>query len=748
MAMSALRSAVYALFAIPGMVLAQAWTYTPPAFPDVCTNPAVVGEWTMDYETASQLAQAEGRALYLLVTGSTWCPDCDGLQRQVMATPEMADFMRASDAYWVWLDFPSRRATNAVDYGWLCHTNTGLFTLEESEAILARNRELEFAYGSIKGYRTFGTINMPTFVVCHPDGAYQGEVTHYRQWTNVTAEVFIDQIIRIWNDDAWDVQDNRIPVKSDDAANSATPLADIGEAVLTQPHTLSPTDEADWYTFTALPGRTYRFGAEGRILTGQAALPEGQVTVEIFTDTNAAAVASVTGALTEAQAVEWMLDQALPVKGYVKVSGAFEEVAGYTFAYNRTAAVTPTARVITKAEGAVVDGLDSMRVVGVLTLSVNRNGRITAKYLGARRTVHFLGKDFWTTFDANGILTTVLSRGDYRLEIQMPGAGELYAVMTDPDYANPLSVNLLESPWSAANRATAYEGYYTVVFSPEQAEGARAPRGHTYMTVLLSPYAVNSGRVTYAGKLADGSGFSGRSVLYPLPDGSAQMTVFVRTGKNIFSGLLSIEADAASAQEIGNASVFAACGCVRPHWRRATGQAETSFDVPLSVAGVYYSSANNLLDYYALFAGEGPLHLMAAGEALVSEAYGTAAAVPFVALEVTESSMRIPFRAENPTRANLFFNKRTGIFRGAFTIPFAAEGGASRRVAARYAGVLLPGWVTEEGCDLGCGDVLPEEPTRPFGMGAYQFRDRIMVNGRTQSFVASRPMLIALADEE
>lgn len=138
----------------PLLALAGEWRYTPPAFPVVCTNPAVPGQWTMDYETATARAQVERRDIYLLFTGSTWCPDCDTLQHQVMSTPQMQAYMETSDSYWVWLDLPSRRATNAVDYGWLCHTNTELFTLVQSETILARNRRLEAVYGAVKGYRT------------------------------------------------------------------------------------------------------------------------------------------------------------------------------------------------------------------------------------------------------------------------------------------------------------------------------------------------------------------------------------------------------------------------------------------------------------------------------------------------------------------------------------------------------------------------------------------------------------------
>ena len=736
-----------ALCLTPSLLLAQTWTYTPPAYPAVCTNLAVVGQWTMDYATATNRALAEGRNLYLLITGSTWCPDCDTLQRQVMEKPDLQSFMDESDAYWVWLDLPSRRATNAVQYGWLCHTNTGFFTLEESASILARNREIEFIYGSVKNYRSPGTLNMPTFVVCHPDGTYQGEVTHYRQWTHVTPEVFIRKIRRVWNDDAWDVQDNCVPGKSDDEAFCATVLTDFSENATRQPHTFSPTDEADWYTFTAQPGRSYTFTVEARLLNGQAAVPAGPVALEIFAETNAAAVpvASASGLLGETQTVAWELNQALPLKLYVKVSGAFAEAAGYEFAYRQFIAAAPTAMPIRGAEGAVIDVYDSSRVTGALNLSVSRSGWLTAKYRTKNRTVAFSAKRFWSSFDANGILTSAVSAGEYRLSVQMPGAGELYAVVADPDYANPLAASLLVSPWSASNRATAYAGYYTVVLAPETTAGGLAPTGYSYMTILLKNASAKKGKVTYAGRLSDGTGYSGSATLQPLADGTAQMTVFARKGKHHLAGLLAIDAYAEATRR-DNPSAVSACAGVTPHWTRDTGHAETSFDMTLAVFGGYYGSADSLLDFYGLYAGDGPMCLLASGNMPESAVYGTAAEVPFLPLAVSESLLKIPAGTDNPTQTRLSFSKTTGIFRGFIKIPFESPAVRINKVTAMYAGVLLPGWTADEGCDLGCGDPVPGFPQKPFGMGSYWYRDKLPVGTgpavRNVSFTAGYPIII------
>ena len=750
--MNALHYVRTALFLVPGLLLAQTWTYNPPAYPVVCTNPAVVGEWTMDYATATNRALAEGKNLYLLVTGSTWCPDCDGLQRQVMATPEMKAFMEGSDAYWVWLDLPSRRATNAVQYGWLCHTNTGLYTLEQSEAILARNRRLEFIYGSIKNYRSPGTINMPTLIVCRPDGSYQGEAAHYRQWTNVTAAIFINKVRRIWNDDAWDVQDNLVPGKSDDTVQSATPITEISETVMRQSHTLSRTDTEDWYAFTAQPGITYSFSAEGRLLQGQSALPAVPVCLELFIETNAVVnlVDMTSGKLGKPQTVTWTMNQEQPLKGFVRVSGSPASVAGYAFAYSQRITVEPSAMGIRGAEGAVVDVCDASRVTGVLTVSITKSGWMTAKYRTMNRTITFSTHDFWSSFDTFGILTSAVYKDNFMLKIQMPSAGEMYAQIMDPAYANPLQAALLVSPWSALNSATAYVGYYTVVLSPEKVTGGLAPTGHSYMTVSLKASSAKTGTVTYAGKLADGTAYSGSSVLQPLPDGSALMTVFTSKGKQQLAGLLSITPDAENARWT-NPRVVTACEGIVPYWRHDGASNPFPFDMTLNVSGGYYSSADSLADFYDMYPGSGAMYLMASGQVPESAAYGVATEVPFLPLSVSESALKISSGTGNPTQTRLSFTKATGIFKGVFNLPFENSAGVTKKITATYAGVLLPGWIGADGCDLGCGPLEADLPLKPFGMGAYWFKDslRVETGNRTVTvpFTAGYPLVIEKAAE-
>jgi hypothetical protein len=190
-------------------------------------------------------------------------------------------------------------------------------------------------------------------------------------------------------------------------------------------------------------------------------------------------------------------------------------------------------------------------------------------------------------------------------------------------------------------------------------------------------------------------------------------------------------------------SAISACGSSEPYWSCDSGYGETCFDIVFDVCGGYYNSADSLLDFYNLYAGTGPMELTAAAEAPESVAYGTATTLPCVALAVSQSALSIPMATDNPTRARLSFTKATGLFRGMCTISFVNELDQTKTLSASYAGVLLPGWAGDCG---GCGDSEVELPEKPFGMGAYWFRDLVPVEvgseTRAVPYTQGYPMII------
>ena len=420
--------------------------------------------------------------------------------------------------------------------------------------------------------------------------------------------------------------------------------------------------------------------------------------------------------------------QVSETRGLKKVAGGVVQVTITVAALETLNAAAGGA--ISAAEGAVIDN-KSGRVAGTLMLSVTKAGRMTAKYLCKEGTITF-SSGSWTACDANGTVRVAMFKGGYGLTVQMTGTGELFAVVIDPDDGKlrpRLTARLTVPLWSAANPAAEYVGYYTASLSPGTAAGALAPTGYSYMTLSVRPAAAKTGRVTYAGKLADGTSYSGSAVLQPIDGGQAQITVFQRKGKHVLAGLLSVSANAKETY-LTYPSAISACGDVDPYWTYDSGYEETSFDSVMEICGGYYYSADSLLDYYNLYAGSGPMELMAYGDVPESVFYGTAAALPFVGLAVSETSLRIPAGADNPTRAQLSFTKTTGLFRGNFSIPFVDAFAKTQTVYANYAGVLLPGWTG--GCG-GCGEF--ELPEKPFGMGAYWFRDRVPVESGEETVI-------------
>lgn len=76
---------------------------TPRPAPARVVAPAVV--WTSDYAAALEEAKAQNRHVFLFFTGSDWCGWCKRLVREILATPEFADYA-GQNLVLVELDFP------------------------------------------------------------------------------------------------------------------------------------------------------------------------------------------------------------------------------------------------------------------------------------------------------------------------------------------------------------------------------------------------------------------------------------------------------------------------------------------------------------------------------------------------------------------------------------------------------------------------------------------------------------------
>ena len=73
---------------------------------------AAEAEWLTDLPKAQTQAKAEKKMVLMDFTGSDWCPPCKALHKNVLSSPEFADFAKASLVL-VEVDFPRRKQQSA-----------------------------------------------------------------------------------------------------------------------------------------------------------------------------------------------------------------------------------------------------------------------------------------------------------------------------------------------------------------------------------------------------------------------------------------------------------------------------------------------------------------------------------------------------------------------------------------------------------------------------------------------------------
>jgi len=127
--------------------LAEDSEYTPLAEYEKLNSELV---WLTDFAAAQARAKAENKPLFVLFTGSDWCPYCMMLEKEILSTPEFKDYA-SRNLVPVMVDFP--RASII------------------SQKQRAANEELGERYG-VRGY--------PTIIIMTPDGEAIDEMGYER----------------------------------------------------------------------------------------------------------------------------------------------------------------------------------------------------------------------------------------------------------------------------------------------------------------------------------------------------------------------------------------------------------------------------------------------------------------------------------------------------------------------------------------------------------------------------------------
>lgn len=373
-----------------------------------------------------------------------------------------------------------------------------------------------------------------------------------------------------------------------------------------------------------------------------------------------------------------------------------------------------------KAQTVVLDvaGVgDSKRIVGQLTVSLTSRRRLTAKYTGLGcRALSFAGE--WGDMDPDrATLSAELARGDRTLSLSLSADGTLSAVL-DGELSGSLDIA------APAPNAAWYQGLYTVTL-PVVRTGAgpvSAPLGTGYATLRLSgSSALKTGRFQYAGRLPDGTAFSGSDTLRAdslNPDGFARLTMLKVTARDAISVPMRMEAHGCELYSDENlVRVVLAPADMEAFWSHFGNT--WSHEGSMAVYGGWYNPRLSPLDLMALFDFSPLVSLeIDADGAAASERHGEVMSVDSAVLEAGPRRFNIRARVG---RVSFSCAMGTGVFSGSAGITFAN----GRRITGSIRGVLLPGWL-----DCGCGDELV---VRPFGSGMLVFKDTIGGRSVTRS---------------
>ena len=384
------------------------------------------------------------------------------------------------------------------------------------------------------------------------------------------------------------------------------------------------------------------------------------------------------------------------------------------------------------------------RLMGTLQVTVPPTGRVSAKCLCAAGTVSFTARN-WSEADEDGTVRAELvgSKKGWAMALEAAPDGSLTIELTD-DRGFTAAVRTDGRLWSKADSAEGWRGQYTVSLRNaarwESAEGL-APRGHGYLTLkMTSATACNSGRMTWAGLLPNGTAVSGSATLARGLRGPGDcwgyLPVYMRSSRDVLAVLAQVAEGAATHDTPTSAcqAVFEAAGLAEAYWIHADS-AGLLYTVEWDVYGGVYSPAYDFAAYFAEFYEEGSVArtLVFDVDGLAGTlAAGTPQAVAPVGVVIGARTLAVDPNGPNVCRATLSFNRSTGVVSGSFRLPVTKANGTETTVTASYRGVMLIGWGPGCGCDE---SLVPSDVKLPFVSGAFWVADKAAdaATGRTRA---------------
>ena len=707
------------------------------------------GEWTMDLDVAMAKYRANADSKLLVQVGAAlWCPDCVMTDAHLLDRAEFREWAVANKVILVDIDIPNlpnttnspsllTRIVSRASDGYI----TGRGTLEadetqryqsgagylsrhavsesDAERVLERNRKLAGVNTLDGGWNSpdranQNRIGVPTFLTLRRDGTLSGRLDAFSE---VAPSEFKSAYLNRLDELLATSQD--VADANDDAnASWRTTTEEFSGTGTLSGASLSAVDLVDTYKLPPLAD-----GAAEQTITVGGADPNATVTVSILQvkDGAAATLASATGPLSDGVAVRGVIGAG--AQYYVQISGA----AKGTLAIDSTSASTVTAYEMS-GECVVIENPYSNDwigkavssslplygatgsgkvLLGTLALTLKKNKWVTAKYSDGRRTVvSFAGK--WSNGDiaVDGTAKLTLEKYGYELALTLKADGTIDARVSNGDDVLSSGDCILAETYSD------FAGYYTVLL-PALDAGASSTTaaGHSFMTLkMVTASAEKKGKFRYAVYLADGKKFSGYAYVTWIDPDFGVVPVLKVAGGYTVAVVVKVRKDAAYAPS--TRAVVAADGVKSLVACSKSGQA---FTLSLGAYGSYYDKDRPLVE-------EGDVVKFAwtadASQLSDSPTYGALEEVAGNGLGLTVGEKGIT--ANGSVKGFSFrFDRATGIFKGKTNLSFTGR----PKLAAKYSGVVLPGWFTD--CDCGeDGDRLVPMVALPFGVGSCVFSDK------------------------
>lgn len=362
---------------------------------------------------------------------------------------------------------------------------------------------------------------------------------------------------------------------------------------------------------------------------------------------------------------------------------------------------------------------------GLMTLTIPRSGRLSAKLRSVDYGTTAFSSPSWSGFGSDGsTLEAVLTcTTDKTLSFKVSVAPDGMVVM---DEFEGYECTIPNEAFSSAKTAKDWEGPYNVSLAPEAtAAGTPFATGAGYVILKkLTSSGLKTGKVTYAGLLPTGKGFSGSTLLTPEtwnPEkgnwDKASLSVVSSSSTDLLSAVLEIGRRGANDTSPGTWFRKPVTASTKCRWEHVERDTAASYAVDFGVYGTKYDKTENLENCCVeSFETQSLLFFVTGLEGVEFEKYGIPSAWDTTGYGIgvkyeKKTGNSISKQAKNSASGFTFkFDAANGLVSGSFKLP-TEESSAPMTFKA----LVMPGWGAASCTSCG-GDEASAE--RPFISGA------------------------------